>query len=292
MRIAFLGLGLIGGSVARALRAADPASPGDFRGAILVAWTPSGAGPKAALDVGAIDEAAPSLEAAVNGADLVILAASPLRVLDLLAELAADDHRGLVTDVASTKARIVGRAFELGLRFVGGHPLAGRDTHGFDAADGGLFDGRPWAVTTDDAAPDDLERVEALARACSARPLRLSAADHDAAVAGISHLPLALAAALVEAVAGPGEAGAPATWPLAAELAASGWRDMTRLARGDVDMGAGIAVTNAGPLATRLRDVRDVIDSWIEALERPDGPDAKAIAARLRDARARLVEDA
>lgn len=292
MRIAFLGLGLIGGSIARALRAADRATASDFRGATLVAWTPSVAGPTAALTTGAIDEVAPSLPAAVDGADLVILAAPPLRVLDLLEGLRAIDHRGLVTDVASTKATIVERASEVGLRFVGGHPLAGRDTSGFDAADQDLFDGRPWAVITDSAADDDLERVEVLARACRARPLRMSGAEHDAAVAGVSHLPLALAAALVEAVAGRTAAGAPSTWPQAAELAASGWRDMTRLARGDVEMGAGIAVTNAGPLATRLRDVREVIDSWIEALERTDGPDVDAMADRLRDARARLVEDA
>ena len=241
--------------------------------------------------MGAIDEAAPKLAAAVDGADLVILAAPPLRVLDLLDELARIGHMRFVTDVASTKAAIEARATELGLRFVGGHPLAGRDASGFEASDAGLFDGRPWAVTTDGAADDDLERVEALARACGARPLRMTAADHDAAVAGISHLPLALAAALVEAVAGRSVATAPSGWPEAAGLAASGWRDMTRLARGDVEMGTGIATTNAGPLAARLRDVQAVIDGWLAELERPDGPDADALAGRLRDARARLVDD-
>lgn len=292
MRIAFLGLGLIGGSIARALRAADSNAAGELRSATLVAWTPTGAGPRAALAAGAIDEVAPSLEAAADGADLVLLAAPPLRVLELLAALAAIGHTGLVTDAASTKAAIVARASELRLRFVGGHPLAGRDTSGFEAADAGLFDGRPWAVTTDGAAADDLDRVDALATACRAIPSRVTAADHDAAVAGISHVPLALAAALVEAVAGRSAGGAPAAWPLAADLAASGWRDMTRLARGDAEMGAGIAATNAGPLAAGLRDVRAILDSWIEALERPGGPDAEALATRLRDARARLVDDA
>ena len=292
MRIAFLGLGLIGGSIARVLRDADPAAAGELHGATLVAWTPTGAGPTAARAAGAIDAVAPTLEAAADGADLVILAAPPLRVLELLAALAAIDHTGLVTDVASTKVAIVARASELRLRFVGGHPLAGRDTSGFEAADAGLFDGRPWAVAADGAASDDLDRIDALASACRASPRRMTAADHDAAVAGISHLPLTLAAALVEAVAGRSAGGAPVAWPLAAELAASGWRDMTRLARGDAEMGAGIAATNAGPLAAGLRDVRAILDSWIEALERPGGPDAQALAARLRDARARLVDGA
>jgi prephenate dehydrogenase len=291
MRIALLGLGLIGGSIARALRAANPAWADDFRGATLVAWTPSRAGPNAARAVGAIDDVAPTLEAAADGADLVILAAPPLRVLELLRELATARHRGLVTDAASTKATIVRRASDLGLRFVGGHPLAGRDTSGFEAAEETLFDRRPWAVTTDGATEADLDQVEVLARACGAKPLRMTAAEHDTAVAGISHLPFALAASLVEAVAGRSAAEAPSSWPLAVQLAASGWRDMTRLARGDVEMGTGIAATNAGPLATRLRDVREVIDSWIDALERPDGPDVEALAARLREARARLEED-
>ena len=111
-----------------------------------------------------------------------------------------------------------------------------------------------------------------LARACHARPVAMDAAEHDAAVAAISHLPLVLAAALVEAVSGP--AGAPrADWPQAADLAAGGWRDMTRLARGDAAMGAGILATNGPAVAARLRDLRAVIDDWLAALERPGGPD-------------------
>jgi prephenate dehydrogenase len=288
VRIAFLGLGLIGGSIVRALRAADPARAGELRGATLVAWTPRGGGPRSAKTVGAIDIAAPTLGAAVDGADLVVIAAPPLAVLDLLGELRRAGHEGLITDVASTKAAIVQRAAAEGLRFVGGHPLAGRETSGFEAADPALFDGRLWVITVDGASEADVERVESLASACGALSPRMTAADHDELVAGISHLPLVLSAVLVEAVAGvPGEASS--DWATASALAASGWRDMTRLARGDAEMGAGIVATNAGPLASRLRDVRAVIDRWLTDLEASDGaPDIEAIAARLRGARARL----
>jgi prephenate dehydrogenase len=109
-------------------------------------------------------------------------------------------------------------------------------------------------------------------------------------VAAISHLPLVAAVALTESVAGvvaDGETGRE-DWPEARSLAASGWRDMTRLARGDVAMGAGIAATNAAALATRLRDYRDRLDEWITLLEAPDGPDAGELEARLAAARARL----
>ena len=288
MRIAFLGLGLIGGSIARSLRAAERGRSAGFIGATLIAWSPGGEGPQAGRAADAIDAVATNIGEAVEGADLVIIAAPPVAALELVDRLLGLGHQGLVTDVTSTKAAIVARAAAAGLRFVGGHPLAGRETAGFGAADPALFTGRPWAITTDGAAESDLERVEALARACAAEPRRMTAAEHDAAVAGISHLPLALAAALVEAVAGRSARDAPAGWPLAAELAASGWRDMTRLARGDVEMGAGIAATNAAPLAARLRDARGVIDGWLAELERPGGPDSDALAARLRDARARL----
>ncbi len=288
MRIAFLGLGLIGGSIARALRAADPADAARFKGAILVGWTPNGAGPQAARAVGTIDVAAGSLGEAVEGADLTMIAAPPLAALELVDELARLGHAGLVTDVTSTKAAICARAAERGLRFVGGHPLAGRETSGFGAADPLLFDGRPWVLVINGAPEADIARVEALAAACGAFTPRMSAAAHDDAVAGISHLPLVLAAALVEAVAGRPAGLAAADWGTVGSLAASGWRDMTRLARGDVEMGAGIALTNAGPLAARLRDVQAVLDGWLTELERPGGPDGEAIATRLRAARATL----
>jgi prephenate dehydrogenase len=312
VRIALLGLGLIGGSVARAVR-----GPGWQ----VVAWSPAGTGPARALAQGAIDEAAPSMGEAVRGADLVLLAAPPHACLGLLEALASEVGRDLgsdtvISDVASTKVALLTRAAGLGLRFVGGHPMAGRESSGFDAADADLFRGRPWVVVPGAAratvgegiapathatpaagAPDEaaVARVEALARACGAIPVRMSATEHDDAVAAISHAPLVLAAALVEAMAGgPGEAEPPG-WPAARALAAGGWASATRLARGDPTMGAGIARTNAQPLAAHLADVRDRLDEWIGLLEASgaDGmPDGAALQVRFTAARERLEGDA
>jgi prephenate dehydrogenase len=288
MRIAFLGFGLIGGSIARGLR--ERGSDGDRTE--LVAWSPSGAGPATAVRDRVIDTAAPTALAALDGADLVVLAGPAPTVLEELDALAGPWRSALapgavITDVASTKSAIVARAAELGLRFVGGHPMAGRETSGYASAEPGLFVDRPWVVVpgvADDAATD---HVEGLARAVGARPMRMDAADHDAAVAAISHLPLVLAVSLVEAVAG-GPGSDRAGWPAAAELAATGWRDMTRLARGDVEMGSGILSTNAGPIAERIRDMIEILHAWLEDLDTVDGPDPHAIEARLRDARERL----
>jgi prephenate dehydrogenase len=292
MRVAILGFGLIGGSIARALAVAP-----DRDSWSVAAWSPSGHGPAVAAGQGIVAVSRSDPESALDGAQLVVLAAPPTATLDLLDRLggalrSALDPGTVVTDVASTKALVGATAARHGLRFVGGHPMAGRETSGYEAATADLFAGRPWVVVP--GSPDDgaaTLAVETLAVACGAQPVRLGAAEHDALVAAISHLPLVLAAALVEAVAGrPG--AEPADWPLARGLAASGWRDMTRLARGDVAMGAGIAATNAPALAERIRAVQAVLDRWLEELERPGGPDEHQLADRLRGARAQLERPA
>lgn len=288
MRIAFLGLGLIGGSIAHALR------PGASGGETpeIAAWSEGGTGPRAALAAGVIDAAPATPGAAVEGADLVVLAAPPLACVSLLGRLGRDGDLGArllpgatVTDVASTKSALLAAARVSGAPFAGGHPMAGRETSGFGAADGDLFRDRAWVVT-EAVNGGDPARVRALAGACGARVVEMDAATHDRLVAAISHLPLLAAVALVEAVAG--VEGARGDWGAASGLTASGWRDTTRLARGDVRMGAEIAVTNAAEIATRLRDLRSAIDAWIEALEAPGGPDPDAIRRRLAAARHRL----
>jgi len=288
MHVAFLGFGLIGGSIARAIRA-NPATSGWS----LTAWSPSGDGPRRAAGEGIIDTAATTPHAAIRGAGTIVLGGPATACLGLIddlggqwrSELAKD---AVVTDVASTKGAIVDRANAAGLRFVGGHPMAGIETAGYDAATPDLFAGRPWVVVPGPAASTaDVERVRELATACGARVMEMDADEHDRAVAAISHLPLVLAAALVEAVAGVPGRERP-DWPVAASLTAGGWEGATRVARGDPAMGAAIAVTNAGALAARLRDMRSVLDTWLAELERADGPDEAALAARLAAAREEL----
>jgi prephenate dehydrogenase len=248
---------------------------------------------------GVVDVAAPTAEALLPGADLVVLAGPATACLADIASLAGPWRDALpagavVTDVASTKGMLLAAADAAGLRYVGGHPMAGRESTGFTSAEADLFVGRPWVVVPGahaDAA--DIARVAMLANACGARVIEMDADAHDRAVAGISHLPLVVAAALAEAVAltGPADGRALATdWPDAAALAAGGWRDTTRVARGDPAMGAAIAVTNAPALAARLRDLQIVLDGWLAALERPGGPDEAAITERLRTARTILEE--
>ena len=282
-----LGFGLIGGSIARALREAPDRSAWS-----VVAWSPSGQGTTQAAADGTVVAAAASPEAALDRAELVVLAAPPTATIDLVDRLAgplrsALDAGTVVTDVASTKGAIVEAARRHGLRFVGGHPMAGRESTGYGASVADLFAARPWVIVPAD--PGDAAAslaVQTLAVACGARPVRMDASEHDRLVAAISHLPLVLSAALVESVAG-GVPPAP-DWSAARGLAAGGWRDMTRLARGDVTMGAGIAATNAGELAERIRAIRTVLDEWLAELEQPGGADERRLAQRLRAARSAL----
>ncbi len=143
--------------------------------------------------------------------------------------------------MASTKARIMVWAAEAGVDFVGGHPMCGREASGIDAADPDLFRGAPWVLTRIDS------RIEDLVRAVGSHPIVLDPERHDRLVAAVSHSAFVLSAAYTLAVAGSRE------WPEMAGLAASGFRDMTRLASGSPAMYAGIAATNADNLVEWLR---------------------------------------
>src|SRR5258706_314139 len=156
-------------------------------------------------------------------AALVTPADPPLAILAHLTDLAGAWRANLgadatITDVASTKRAIVDVASESGLAFVGGHPMAGREASGPQASTPDLFVGRPWVIVPSTGAGErDVARVEALAGAVGARPIRMTADAHDPAVAAIRPLPLRLAAALAEAMT-----GAP-DWSAAPGLAPTGW---------------------------------------------------------------------
>lgn len=216
--VAVAGLGLVGGSLARALTRGGYAVIGLDRPAVL----------RRARRARAIAEAAPTLAEALGRAEVLVLAAPPRANLALLREAARLGRPGLViTDVGSVKQPICAEAARLRLRrFVGGHPLAGTERSGFAASSATLFAGRSWILTPGrGAAPDAVRAVAKLARAAGARPVRLAPAEHDRAVAFLSHVPQLVAWALMDAVRAD---------PLGARnvrIAGPGFRDMTRLAR-------------------------------------------------------------
>jgi prephenate dehydrogenase len=233
--ICVVGLGLMGGSLALALREASGAHTR------IVAVTRSAEVLQQALAVGAIDRGSLDLADGVSGAHTVILAAPVRAILRLLPGVGEFAARGtLLLDLGSSKAQICAAMADLpdGLQPVGGHPMCGKEVAGFASAEADLFRDRPFVLCplprTD---PEALNRAFTLARSIGARPLVLDPAVHDRAVAGISHLPYAAAIALINCVA---QADDPIAW----SLASSGFRDTSRLASSEVEMMLDIMLTN------------------------------------------------
>ncbi|MCJ7780316.1 MAG: prephenate dehydrogenase/arogenate dehydrogenase family protein [Acidimicrobiia bacterium] len=201
--------------------------------------------------------------------DLLVLAAPPSAVRSTLSEL---ETAALVIDVASVKAPII--EVVRTERFVGTHPMAGREVTGPDAARPGLFRGATWVVVPDGADESDVLTVESIVVGLGARPIRMGAAEHDAAVARISHLPQIVAAALLD---GAGEV------PGAMELAAGSFRDLTRVAASDPAIWMDILTVNR-------REVMNAVEALrvrLAALATSDA-DLRVMLAQARRLRASL----
>ncbi len=243
---AVVGTGLIGASVGIGLNVAG--------------WKVRGwdANPKHlahALSIGAVVAPATSLEDAVEGVELVVLAASPKGIVSILTDLRTE---ALVTDVAGIKQPMVEAASGLS-RFVGGHPMAGREVAGPLSASGDLFRGATWVLTTDQTCRADLDKLSEIVRSLGAQPVEMAAAQHDYLVALVSHLPMVLAASLVEEL---GAAG-----PSADAMVAGGFRDLTRIALSSSDWWADLLVANRRPLSSVLRKVSAGLQEWAEQLD-------------------------
>jgi len=241
--VAIIGLGLIGGSLARALKGKGWRVVGQDRPSVL----------RAAVRARAIDVAARSLAEAVAGADVVVLAASPRTNRRLLAAAArAARPDAVLTDVGSVKRAICAEARRRRLaRFVGGHPMAGRERSGFGASTEGLFRGRGWILTPEEAtAPEAVRRLGRLVRDVGARPIVMAPGEHDRVVAFLSHVPQVLAWALL--------AAARSDRVAARRLAVAGpaFRDMTRLAKSPRPLWREILRENAPEVRRALSALR------------------------------------
>jgi prephenate dehydrogenase len=174
-------------------------------------------------------------------ADVVVLAAPIAALPELLPGLAG--RRGVVTDMASTKTRVLRWAVAAGVDLVGGHPMCGRERSGIEAADPDLFVGAPWVLTRDEPLIADL------VRAVGAVPVVMDAERHDRLVAGVSHSAFLLSAAYVLSLSrGP-------EWELMRRVAGPGFRDMSRLAAGDPEFYAAVVATNREAILRSLEAV-------------------------------------
>ena len=276
MNIAIIGVGLIGGSFALALRRAHD----DMRviGIDRDAWALD-----EALRRGVIDEAATL--SSLADSDLILLAIPVRQFPAVFAEISPLlKPETVITDTGSTKQDVIAAArAALGNKisqFVPGHPIAGREHAGVAAAVSELFEGKNVVLTPiAENNADSVERVRALWRACGARVVEMPAETHDSIFAAVSHLPHLLAFALVDELAARPNA------KTLFSFAASGFRDFTRIASSSPEMWRDIALNNRDALLRELNAYETHIVELRKALESSNGEALEMLMARARQAR-------
>jgi len=241
--LAVVGLGLMGGSLAVALR---------NHAETITGVDVNAASREYALKNGIVDAATDDLKAGVSEADTVILCA-PVQMIRTMIEQRIGSYlrsNTLLIDIGGTKhdiCEVMGK-LPVGIHAIGGHPMTGKEVSGVQASDGNLFKGRPFVLCpTRRTTPATRLRALELVAALEAVPFEMEADRHDHLVAAISHIPYLLSSALVATVAKEGEVD-PTVW----ELAAGGFRDMSRLAGQDVQMMGDVVSTNTQAVATLL----------------------------------------
>jgi prephenate dehydrogenase len=277
MRVAVVGLGLIGGSVALACR--------EHAGAEVCGWDADPGVVAAALRLGAIDHGAASLTAALAEAEVAFVAVPVGALPRTVGEVLASAPPGCaVTDVGSTKRAIVAAVDDQ--RFVGGHPLAGAETAGILHARSDLFEGATWYLTpTAQTSGILFERLHKLVGALGARPTAIEADVHDRMLALVSHLPHVLANVLVgEATTALGAEGErlPATGP--------SFRDMTRVAGAPSAIWTDIYLSNRDALIEQIDAIARRLAAVRDALARGDADEITAWNESAAAARRRLLE--
>ena len=267
MLVTIIGLGLIGGSIGLALR------QGKKPGWEIVGYSRRQETVANALSLGAIERGETNLKDAVKQADFVIIATPVLTVKEIFSEIAPYLPSGcIITDTASTKVQVVKWAEEIlppTVDFIGGHPMAGRETYGIQAAEAELFQGCTYCLTSSEkSSSKSIDTVTGMVKKLGAIPLFIDAQEHDNLVAGISHLPMLLSAVLVSLTT------KNPFWSKMSKLAASGYHDLTRLASGSPEVNAHICLSNKeaiinwiGKFSKELEKYRQLVAGGDKRLE-------------------------
>jgi prephenate dehydrogenase len=263
VQVAIIGLGLIGGSIGLALKQKN--EPGWK----IVGYVRRPEVATTALKLGAIDSAETTLKNTVEEADLVIIATPVLTIRKILSQIVGYLPDGcIVTDTASTKFQVMKWAYEIlptRVNFVGGHPIAGKELYGIEAAEAGLFQECIYClIPAEQTPPEAVGKVINMVKMLGAEPLLINAQEHDDLVAGISHLPLLLSAALVSATT------KDPSWHKMSRLAASGYRDLTRLASGNPQVNVDICLSNSKAILRWIDKFKQELDRYHELVNAED----------------------
>jgi len=271
-------VGLIGGSVALALKKAGSAAQ-------IIGVGRSTESLQSAVDLGVIDAACSDITQAVQNADIVLIAAPVAQTASILTAIKpALAATTVITDAGSTKSDVLACAKEiLGEQFnhfVGGHPIAGAEKSGVTAATTDLYRNKNVVLTPTDATdPDAIQRVRELWQHCGANVTEMPATTHDSIFAAVSHLPHLLAFALVDDIASRKNA------EQLFGFAASGFRDFTRIAGSHPEMWRDISLANRSALLNEITAYQDELSRLKQMLELSDGDALHALFDRASTAR-------
>jgi prephenate dehydrogenase len=283
-RLALIGVGLIGGSLARALRDA-----GHVRE--VIGYGRGLANLQRAVELGVVDRIETSLSAAVRDADMVVLATPVGSMAEILGAIAPYlAHDAVVTDVGSVKGTIAAAArAALGEKlpgFVPGHPIAGTERTGVEASFSSLFVGRRVVLTPlPETRAEAVARVRAMWQAAGADVVSMSVEHHDAVLAATSHLPHLLAYALVDMLARLDDSREIFAY------AAGGFRDFTRIASSDPVMWRDISLANHEAIVSMLKKYRAEVDGLIKAVAAGDGARLQTLFEHAKAARDALIRN-
>ncbi|MGZ5035878.1 MAG: prephenate dehydrogenase [Usitatibacter sp.] len=279
--LAVIGVGLVGGSFAMALRRAGAVTS-------VVGYDRDPAAMQRATELGVIDTAAGSVSEAAKGADFVLVAVPVRASAAVLHDIGLSmDPATIVSDVGSTKAEVVATARaelrERFPRFVPGHPIAGRESSGVESATAELFRGARVVLTPDSStAPDAIDAVRGAWEAVGARVAMMAPGEHDRIFAAVSHLPHLLSFALVSELA---------ARPDAAELlgfAGGGFRDFTRIAASSPEMWRDIALQNREALLDEIDRYGAQLAVFRALIEKGDAPGLERLMTEARTSRESL----
>ncbi len=267
--IAIVGTGLIGTSLALALKSSNLKVD-------IVGTDYDSTARSVAQKTGAFKKVEARLSNAIRGADVVVFA-TPIGAMREMMESAANDFQEgcVVTDVGSSKKAVLQWAEEVlpkHVSFVGGHPMAGKELSGPQNADGTMFKGKAYCIVPSvNAEKAAVSSVTTMAEAIGAKPFFIGVDEHDSFVAAASHLPFMMSVALM------GTASKSANWDDIAQLASSGFADLSRLASGDPVMHRDICVTNPEPIVAWMDAyIRELYDLR-NMLAKEGGPDPEAV---------------
>ncbi len=284
MKVAVIGIGLIGGSLGLAMKR-------HFAGSVfLCGFDTSEKSLAVALERGAIDEAAADVKSAVQDADVIFLCTPVLQIVPIVKEILPHVKKGaVITDTGSTKQFIwehLQKLLPAGVYYVAGHPMAGKEHSGIQAADQDLFRNKCYVIVEDTGAPKEaVGRILYLLQATHANVTTMDIAKHDRCAAVISHVPHVVAAALVTLL---NRSHSDIETNL--KLAGGGFKDTTRIASSNADMWSDICLTNQEAIIQSLEEMKAILDETIANIENGDRTRLHAYFASAKKRRDQLLD--